>query len=252
MKSFFGIGAMLAAASLATNAHAFVLCSARVPTTGLPRDGGTVKLRVTCRSTEAQLDPVALALQGPAGPPGPVGTSGSPGPTGPQGPAGPGAIPCLTQVGSEAYFTGCNVNVRSGSGATDGIGNGLGNLVIGYNENLGGFDRGGSHNLVVGREHEYTSWGGLLAGEQNSVTAPAASVSGGYRNVANYWFATVSGGECNRAGPGTAIACGTKSGGSMWAAGGSENVASTGLASVSGGQFNRATGPRILPGTTWR
>jgi hypothetical protein len=34
------------------------------------------------------------------------------------------------------YFDGCNVNIRSGSGATDGTLNGLGNLVVGYNEKV--------------------------------------------------------------------------------------------------------------------
>ena len=43
-------------------------------------------------------------------------------------------LPCASQVGSEVYFTGCNVNVRSGSGHTQAPPNGLGNLVVGYNE----------------------------------------------------------------------------------------------------------------------
>ena len=54
--------------------------------------GGTVKLRVSCKPHEVQIDPVALGLQGPAGPTGPAGPQGPQGvqgPTGLQGPAGP-------------------------------------------------------------------------------------------------------------------------------------------------------------------
>jgi hypothetical protein len=63
-------------------------------------------------------------------------------------------------------FTGANVYIRSGSGATDGPVNGLGNLVVGYSEDAPYFDerkplakRNGSHNLVVGGGASYTSFG---------------------------------------------------------------------------------------------
>ena len=36
------------------------------------------------------------------------------------------SLPCASQVGTEVFFTGCNVNIRSGSGSTDGAVNGLG------------------------------------------------------------------------------------------------------------------------------
>ena len=70
------------------------------------------------------------------------------------------------------FFTGCNVNIQSGSGTTDGNVNGLGNLVVGYDANTGGHARTGSHNLIVGDEHEYSSFGGLVAGFQNKIAAP--------------------------------------------------------------------------------
>ena len=47
-------------------------------------------------------------------------------------------------------FTGTNLLVVNGSGQTGGMTNGKGNLVVGYNEDLKGNDRTGSHNLVVG------------------------------------------------------------------------------------------------------
>src|SRR5947207_8187159 len=52
-----------------------------------------------------------------------------------------GTTPCLHTEGTDVFFDGCNVHVRSGSGRTDGnvssagpSVNGLGNLIIGYNE----------------------------------------------------------------------------------------------------------------------
>ncbi len=77
-------------------------------------------------------------------------------------------------------FTGVNVHVRSRSGATDGTINGLGNLIVGYNEaRTTKSVKSGSHNLVVGRNHNYVSYGGLVAGYQNAVSGLYASVSGG-------------------------------------------------------------------------
>jgi uncharacterized phage infection (PIP) family protein YhgE len=68
---------------------------------------------------------------------------------------------CMSKTGDDVYFTACNVHVISGSGATDGAVNGLGNLIVGYNEDAatlgaeGPSARGGSHNLVVGPGHTY-------------------------------------------------------------------------------------------------
>ena len=55
-------------------------------------------------------------------------------------------------------FSGANVHIVSGSGATDDNGNalGLGNLIIGYDEPVVSLARGGSHNLVIGRYHQFT------------------------------------------------------------------------------------------------
>jgi hypothetical protein len=114
-----------------------------------------------------------------------------------------GTTPCMRRVGTNVIFEGCNVFVLSGTGATDAPVNGLGNLIIGYNEPSpgGGITefRGGSHNLVVGRFHTYSSYGGFVAGSNNAVTEPAASVSGGSNNTASGNAASVSGGGSNTA-----------------------------------------------------
>ncbi|MDP2308302.1 MAG: hypothetical protein Q8P18_19945 [Pseudomonadota bacterium] len=76
-------------------------------------------------------------------------------------------------------FSGANLFVNNGAGAT-ATNNGFGNLVVGYAESSGD-TRTGSHNLVVGPLHSWSSYGGLLAGYDNVVAAPYATVSGGQR-----------------------------------------------------------------------
>ena len=54
-------------------------------------------------------------------------------------------------------MTGANVQIVDGTGDTGGTPNGLGNLIVGYNASSGD-TRTGSHNLVVGDLHTYTSY----------------------------------------------------------------------------------------------
>ena len=92
--------------------------------------------------------------------------------------------------GPHVIFYGANVHIVSGSGAT--VDNtGLGNLVIGYNEdtfNPSVIDakRTGSHNLVLGPDNMFIGSGGLVAGALTIIAGK---------------YATVTGGECNGAGP---------------------------------------------------
>ncbi len=123
----------------------------------------------------------------------------------------------VTRAGDDITISGANVHIVSGSGTTDGAVNGLGNLIVGYNELRGSSDdRTGSHNIVVGKEQNYSSYGGLVAGLFNTISGPYASVSGGYYNEATGDSSSVSGG---------------------W-----DNVASNLYSSVSGGSFNEASG----------
>jgi len=104
--------------------------------------------------------------------------------------------------GPHVIFRRCNVHVQSGMTVTDGPVNGLGNLIIGYNERTPAFDdqnpdglRRGSHNLVIGPGHSYESFGGLIAGESNTITAQHASVVGGSHNTATGRWSSVGGGS---------------------------------------------------------
>jgi hypothetical protein len=105
----------------------------------------------------------------------------------------------VTEVsGTDLVFSGVNMHLQSGSGSSDDNGTllGLGNLVIGYNETSTGsaITRAGSHNLVLGTGHEYTSWGGIVAGQSNNISAPNASIISGTSNtVSGQYGAIVSG-----------------------------------------------------------
>ena len=129
-------------------------------------------------------------------------------------------------------FEGMNVQVVNGSGSTDGAPDGLGNLIIGYHDH-GDFtrDRDGSHYLIVGDQHSYTSFGGIVAGLHNTASGEWATVTGGWKNTASGDTASVVGGRANRA-----------SGARASVTGGGTNAASFPMASVTGGEGNEAAG----------
>ena len=99
---------------------------------------------------------------------------------------------------NDVIFSGCNVHVQNGQGQTNSR-NRVGNLIIGYNERVGTPARGGSHNVVIGQRHSYSSHGGLVAGYNNTLSAKYASVIGGRNNEASGFGASVSGGRNNEA-----------------------------------------------------
>ena len=137
---------------------------------------------------------VTIGAAGPQGDRGPKGDQGPPGPPAPPGPDVTALIAALqAQVGDlnnrvaeleaklahvsvsgdDITISGANLYVNSGSGATDGPVNGLGNVIIGYNELRGtGDDRTGSHNLVVGSKNNFSSYGGIVGGLQGFLTTP--------------------------------------------------------------------------------
>jgi len=150
-------------------------------------------------------------------------------------------------------FEGVNVQIVNGLGATNGnLGdpasvdplvtatNSVGNLIVGYNEPGTGGIREGSHNVVVGARNDYTSFGGLLAGSDNVVSAPLASITSGQFNEALGAWSTVGGGAENEvAGQHCAIN------------GGQLNVIGSGVthAAINGGTHNRILPYLYLPAT---
>jgi hypothetical protein len=146
------------------------------------------------------------------------------------------------EAANEVIITGVNLRIVNGLGTTDTT-NGLGNLIVGYNESRQGNHhcpppvpcidtRTGSHNVVVGRLQNFSSFGGLVVGELNEISGEFASVSGGFFNTASGVDSSVSGGGQNTAsGPGSSV-----SGGSL------NTAANPGGTSVSGGEQNTASG----------
>jgi len=152
-------------------------------------------------------------------------------------------------------FTGANVQILDGTGSDATI-NGAGNVIIGYDEAPGA--QTGSHNLVLGGEQTYTSWGAILAGKKNTASGPLSvvfgsenvaegtedTVTGGAANKASSLLSSVSGGKGGKAsGKYSSVSGGTgnsAAGTATSVTGGQENVASEG--SVSGGFANHASG----------
>lgn len=96
-------------------------------------------------------------------------------------------------------ISGVNVQIVNNMGSTHTV-NGVGNLIVGYQEQRTGTNyRTGSHNIIVGQRHDYTCYGGLVAGIENTISGAYASVSGGEENEASGNTASVSGGRNNKA-----------------------------------------------------
>jgi hypothetical protein len=155
-------------------------------------------------------------------------------------------------------ISGANLQIVNGEGVTAST-NGAGNLIIGYDEAPG--RQSGSHSILLGNEQALTSYGGILGGSRNDLSAPfsvafgegnraegtASSVLGGSLNLTQGAFSSVSAGTENRAGGEWASVSGgqaNESSGSRSAiSGGKQGVAGAEGASVAGGRFNKASAP---------
>jgi hypothetical protein len=149
----------------------------------------------------------------------------------------------------EVVITGANLRIVNGLGTTDTT-NKLGNLIVGYNEPRNQPDspdvRTGSHNVVVGRRHNFTSFGGLVVGDFNEISGAFSSVSGGEVNTASNSWSSVCGGSGNTAAGEHSSVCGgevnTADGLVSSISGGSRNTAHGVASSVSGGEMGTADG----------
>ena len=103
-------------------------------------------------------------------------------------------------TGPHVIFHDANLHVQDGFGTTAEAGapTGRGNLIVGYNDMpvpapSSGY-RTGSHNLVVGHSHVFTSTGGAIFGNNNMISAQNATVLGGNHNTAAGVASSVLGG----------------------------------------------------------
>jgi len=151
-------------------------------------------------------------------------------------------------VARTVRISGINVQIVNGLGATNGhpansnsvdeletVVNGVGNLIVGYNElrSNGNDNRTGSHNVVTGHRQNFTSYGGVVVGRSNNLEGAYASIAAGASNTASGLSSAVTGGRDN-------VASGTYA----TISGGSDHLASGLASSVSGGSTNTASGTR--------
>ena len=149
----------------------------------------------------------------------------------------------LSNSTDELIVQGCDFIVRGNGNATHvdlNTTDGKGNLIVGWNE--GEYtslldnttvvpNKTGLNNIIVGPGHSYSSTGGVVFGQENTISAPYASVGGGRLNKASGEGASVSGGAANNANADAASV-----------SGGFNNTANGDFASVSGGEGNTASG----------
>ena len=153
-------------------------------------------------------------------------------------------------------FSGVNIQLINGSGSTS-TNNGRGNLILGYNEEPR--SQSGSHNLALGNNQGFTSWGSLVGGVHNTsssfgqavfggysrATAPYANVLGGWRNFASSRLSTILGGCQNVTGSAaytTDDFCFTDNGESQTIGGGAYNRAQGTASTATAGLQNTAVG----------
>ena len=77
----------------------------------------------------------------------------------------------MEESSQSLIITGVNLHIRNGEGKTWTT-NGAGNLIVGYNEGNG--NRSGSHNIVIGPCHSFSSHSGIVTGMSNIISGTYA------------------------------------------------------------------------------
>ncbi len=171
-------------------------------------------------------------------------------------------------------LAGVNLQIVNGAGAGEVEPNGLGNVLIGYDQpfvprggdtavcSLGDFrtqedceaagrvwsmeHKSGSHNLVVGDGHRYASMYGIVAGGNDTINNESSSVIGAHYGVAEGRRAVIMGGSSHVAGGNNAAVLGgwdnQATGVASMISGGVHNRATVQGATVTGGNYNAANG----------
>lgn len=124
-------------------------------------------------------------------------------------------------------------NLQISNGLEDNSANGLGNLIIGHNEENpnDSIGRGGSHMLVVGDYHAYSGVNGIVSGYNARITGNHSAIIAGSNNQVDASHAVVVGGNLNQ----------VNTGGQHSAVfGGRENLIVSSFATTAGGQGNVA------------
>lgn len=149
--------------------------------------------------------------------------------------------------GKTLRLNGVNLQVVNGAGSTDSTPNGTGNMIVGYDESDEALDEhSGSHSVVLGRNNEYRSYGGIISGRSNAIESPNGAAIGGTGNRVRAQGAVSLGGSFNDVSGRGAVsvggADGFASGEQSVVVGGSSNNASGKQSIAVGGDGNDATG----------
>ncbi|MDP6518368.1 MAG: FG-GAP-like repeat-containing protein [Planctomycetota bacterium] len=100
----------------------------------------------------------------------------------------------LAYDGTILALHGANFQITDGtSGASSP--NGLGNLILGHNRDLSGYLQSGSHNLVIGDDHSFRGFAGLVSGTSNRLLADNTAILGGRQNEVYTDLTTIVGGS---------------------------------------------------------
>ena len=148
----------------------------------------------------------------------------------------PGLSDHVSVVDDETLLvSGVNLQLVNGLGQTS-TANGSGNLIVGYNESDSTtIERGGSHNLVLGRWNQYSSFSGIVHGLHNAVLNDESAVIAGSNNVVSGVRSAVLGGDEN-----------TASGNKVVAMGGAQNEAKGSVSVAMGGENNEVDGTACI------
>ncbi|WP_316367648.1 hypothetical protein [Candidatus Thiodiazotropha sp. CDECU1] len=94
-----------------------------------------------------------------------------------------------------ARLTGINLQIVNGEGNTQSV-NCKGNLILGYNEphTEGTVERSGSHNLIIGIRHNYSSYCGIVNGMANNINGEYGTILNGRECYAHASHVTMCGG----------------------------------------------------------
>lgn len=156
-------------------------------------------------------------------------------------------------------LSAANFQVVNGTGTTNSVPNGLGNVIIGYDEPEEDVTptTTGSHMLVVGIANSYTSFGGIAAGRGNRTSNAYASTLGGSSNEAGGIGGVVVGGKSNSSQGISGVIVGgfynvtTASSTGSVISGGELNSVAGWTATVGGGQEVISTGDFVWNGNNY-
>lgn len=149
----------------------------------------------------------------------------------------------VRREGTTLVFEGMNLQLLNGPFG-DPQTNGLGNLIVGHNEQPG--TQSGSANIVIGSEHQaFTSYGDIIGGAFNEGTARGALVTG-VQNKAGGNYDGLLGGRFNEATEeSTAVVGGAEDRATeiyAVAVGGRKNQANGAISVAIGGSENKSSG----------